>query len=115
MKMKMMRLNKKKYLLIINDTNKIIINIYCISFKLNKLSGNIHHKTRNKQEGFDMSYTDNQKQLLLNCIKLINHGRYIASNETSTNQSPNISRSRSQIEIPNINVIFKKINKLNIG
>ena len=55
-----------------------------------------------------------EKQLLLNCIKLINHGRYIASNETSTNQSPNISRSRSQIEIPNINVTFKTINKLNI-
>ena len=50
------------------------------------------------------SYTENQKQLLLNCIRLINHGRYMASSENSTNQSPNMSRSRSVMEIPNINV-----------
>ena len=39
------------------------------------------------------SYTDNQKQLLFNCIKLINQGRYIQSSKDKF--SPNMSMSRS--------------------
>lgn len=73
------------------------------------------------------SYTDNQKQLLLNCIKLINQGRYMPQSEkvspaTSINRSiydfTNLktiantvatSTTNTQIRqiIPNINVGFK--------
>jgi len=63
----------------------------------------VNRKLEEKENSID-SYTDNQKQLLLNCIKLINHGRLISSTQNGTNQSPNMSRSRSVMEIPNINV-----------
>jgi hypothetical protein len=62
-----------------------------------------------------VSFTDNQKQLLLNCIKLINHGRYMqqsnAANEIKTSptmsDASNYSISASQQRnIPNINVTF---------
>ncbi len=71
----------------------------------NKPSNNsrVNRKLEEKENSID-SYTDNQKQLLLNCIKLINHGRLISSTQNGTNQSPNMSRSRSVMEIPNINV-----------
>ena len=55
------------------------------------------------------SYTDSQKQLLLNCIRLINHGRYVVKDEVySGKSSPNMSHSSSFCDvrqnIPNINV-----------
>lgn len=53
------------------------------------------------------SYTDNQKQLLLNCIKLINKGRYNASKDDKLSpSSSNELQTPSSISsnVPNINV-----------
>lgn len=55
------------------------------------------------------SYTDNQKHILLNCIKLINKGRYnpnkddkLSPSSTNDLQTPTSISSN----VPNINVIF---------
>jgi hypothetical protein len=81
-----------------------------------------------------VSFTDNQKQLLLNCIKLINHGRYIQTavespsaydavaktSPTMTSESSSYSLSQQQQQqtrnIPDINVrilafFFKSFSK----
>jgi kinesin family protein 1 len=69
--------------------------------------------TYEEEEYEDASYTDNQKQLLLSCIKLINHGRFVQSKSDklspteTTNDSMNMSIKNS---IPNINVNFFKFS-----
>lgn len=53
------------------------------------------------------SYTDNQKQLLLNCIKLINKGRYnpIKDDKLSPSSSNDLQSNTSlSSNVPNINV-----------
>jgi kinesin family protein 1 len=52
------------------------------------------------------SYTDNQKQLLLNCIKLINQGRYIPLSEKV---SPATSISRSIYDFTNLKTIANTV------
>ncbi|CAF0730672.1 unnamed protein product [Brachionus calyciflorus] len=58
------------------------------------------------------SYTDNQKQLLLNCIKLINKGRYNPNKDDKLSPSLSCSKSINDIQtsspvssnVPNINI-----------
>lgn len=72
----------------------------------------IANKSLNSSPDYDddyenTSYTDNQKQLLLNCIKLINKGRVQTTNEKSSeNESMSSSATTSHYNIPNINVIY---------
>lgn len=67
-------------------------------------------------EDYDVSsYTDNQKHLLLNCIKLINHGRYMPQQQNNNNMTSSITSSSlapvstppdtKHSNIPDINVI----------
>jgi hypothetical protein len=58
----------------------------------------------------DESYTDNQKQLLINCIKLINQGRYIQNKDKF---SPSMSMTRSFYDFnTSSNVKQQPINKV---
>ncbi len=52
------------------------------------------------------SYTDNQKHLLLNCIKLINQGRYMPLSEKV---SPTISINRSIYDFTNLKTIANNV------
>lgn len=69
------------------------------------------------------SYTDNQKQLLLNCVKLINHGRYVVKTEqtqdnntsSSEKSSPNMSQSNSSNSLYDMNDSRPKQNIPNIN
>ena len=74
----------------------------------------------------DESYTDNQKQLLINCIKLINQGRYIQNKEKfspsmsmsksfydfNTSSSSNVKQQQNHKIIPDINVNIGSLKKL---
>ncbi len=58
------------------------------------------------------SYTENQKQLLLNCIKLINMGRYVPSSEKV---SPSMSINRSIYDFTNLKTAAAAANSVNIN
>jgi kinesin family protein 1 len=71
----------------------------------------IANKSLNSSPGYEdyenSCYTDNQKQLLLNCIRLINKGRIQSTNEKlNENGSISSTATTSHYNIPNINVIF---------
>jgi kinesin family protein 1 len=91
---RLQQVEKTKHFLLLKNTMDSI-NSDSGSLKKSATSSNIDKLNRQfSKAGFDeyetASYTDNQKQLLLNCLKLINRGRYMPSKI-----SPAISMSRS--------------------
>jgi kinesin family protein 1 len=121
---RLQQVEKTKHFLLLKDTMDSV-NTDNNSMKKSVTSSNIDRLNKQlSKAGFDdyetASYTDNQKQLLLNCIKLINRGRYIpnkispamsmsrsvfdfASSSSSSSNNNNNNHTKPQ-NVPNINV-----------